>query len=400
MFRKILACLLLGSMITGGIPVHGEKKDYRSSYSTWVWRTYQIVNHQEELFRELEAKRVQKVYLQVNRDIPKEEYRAFIQKASAKGMDVYALEGSPSWIEADNNRASLFKSWLQKYQKEAGPSQEFTGIHLDAEPHAHAMWDTNQQTAITRYQAIIKSFRKKAADLNLPLESDLPFWFDGVSYDNKYGKGRLSDWVIRNTDAVTILAYRNFVEGQNGIIPLIEHELEYAHNMNKKVEVGVETKDMTPDYLTFFELGQNQMNNVFGKVATHYSNVFSFNGFAVHEFNSWQEIKSDPISYEKDNYILYKSKKNVGEDHNWVIQLNTELDENSINSKTVYVKKANGEKVEVSVNLKSADRIVVQPPNGGYEKGESYTLFISNEVLSTQGKKLKNSVFMPFLIKK
>ncbi|WP_160848696.1 hypothetical protein [Pontibacillus yanchengensis] len=398
MFYRIIVCLFLSFMIVGGLPIHGEKRDYRSSYSTWVWRTYQIVDHQEELFRELESKRVQKIYLQVNRDISKVEYRTFIQKASKKGMDVYALEGSPSWVEIDNQRASLFMDWLEKYQKEASQPQQFTGIHLDVEPHAHAMWDTNQQKAITRYQAILKSFRKKAAALNLPFESDLPFWFDGVSFDNENGKGRLSDWVIRNTDGITVLAYRNFVEGKNGIIPLIEHETEYANKLNTKVEVGVETKDMNPAYLTFYELGQQQMNDVLGKVANHYGDASSFNGFAVHEYNSWTEIDKEPISYEEDAFILYKSKKNVGVNHNWVIQLNTALDEESVHSKTVYVKKDNGEKIDVNVNLEGADRVVVQSPKGGYETGASYTLYIDDEVLSVKGKKMKNGVFMPFMI--
>lgn len=39
-----------------------------------------------------------KVYLQIDAHLSPSVYRHFIQQAQVQGIDVYALDGAPSWI--------------------------------------------------------------------------------------------------------------------------------------------------------------------------------------------------------------------------------------------------------------------------------------------------------------
>lgn len=297
--KSKLFCIILSMFILAG---WSTKQDLdfgseltqlpdREFYSTWIWNTKKIVNQEEELVAALKQKKVNKVYLQVNRDIPMNTYQSFIQEASLNNIEVFALDGSPKWIEDTNNRRHLFKKWVRKYQEKSIKSQEFAGIHLDVEPYLNETWKINQNLAIEKYQDIIIDFQNLSKTLEISFEADIPFWFDGRTYSSKkYGNGRLSDWVIRNTDSVTIMAYRNFAEGNNGIIKLVSDELEYAKKQNKRIVIGVETQKLSLSYLSFYGLGSDFLNDVLGKVSDFYSSYESFSGFAIHKYTSWTKL--------------------------------------------------------------------------------------------------------------
>ncbi|KGP89872.1 hypothetical protein N780_09510 [Pontibacillus chungwhensis BH030062] len=68
--------------------VNAESYEYRTSISTWLWDTSMIMNEPDEVLQDLKAKHVQKLYLQVNRDVPEHDYKSFIKKASQQGIDV------------------------------------------------------------------------------------------------------------------------------------------------------------------------------------------------------------------------------------------------------------------------------------------------------------------------
>lgn len=375
--------------------VNAESYEYRTSISTWLWETPKIMNEPDEILQTLKAKHVQKLYLQVNRDVPEHEYKSFIKKANERGIYVYALGGSTKWLETGDQRLPAFKRWFMEYQKEASETEQFEGIHLDLEPHAADGWDTDQQETILRFQKIIVDFRQLANELQIPLESDQPFWFDSVQYNNLvFGKGILSEWLIKQVDGITLLAYRNFTEGNNGINKLIEKEMAYTDHANRKVEVAIETKKMELDYLSFYNLTQKEIDQVFTEVATHYKSYTSFNGFAVHEFESWRPFGNPTVNLEEDSWKLFKAKENVNTDHNWTIQFNTAIDPEHNN---IYVKNSEGTVVDTSINLYSENVIQVESPAEGYQKGEAYTLFIE-EIRSTGGKSMSVKRFMPFYV--
>lgn len=94
-------------------------------------------------------------------------------------------------------------------------------------------------------------------------------------------------------------------------------------------------------------------------------------------------------------------KTDVDPFHNWTIVFNEEVDNNTINEENIFVIRdsnvVKGTKVYLNDDKKSA---TVVAPNEGYMWGERYSLYISNEVKSLDGKKLKDATSMQFTVKK
>ncbi|MCA0982855.1 amidase [Halobacillus yeomjeoni] len=267
--------------------------NHPKNLGTWIWHTSIIDDDRAAVMQALESKGVTDVFLQVDRDIEKEVYQSFIRDADSRNMKVHALDGSPIWVASEGDEeASLFFNWLGNYQNEVSDSEKFKGIHLDVEPYLHAGWRENYDRTVSSYQSFIMTAGKQADILGIPLEVDIPFWFDKKNYKNDFGSGVLSEWVMEHTDAVTIMAYRDKAEGSNGIIKVVRSEIEYAEKLKKPITIAVETKQSTEyDHVSFHEEGQRIMMKELKKVEKEYRSFDSFRGMAIHSYDHWMEMK-------------------------------------------------------------------------------------------------------------
>ncbi|EON74294.1 hypothetical protein [Lysinibacillus sphaericus] len=258
--------------------------------STWIWNPWILVDNEIDTLQFLENKQINKVYLQIDYEISRSVYQNFIEKATAKNILIYALAGETYWItENGMEYQNQLMDWLELYQREATEAQRFLGIHLDIEPYDTNIWSTKQTIAIQTYQQLVIHAKKKARPLKLTLELDIPFWYDEISYETKYGKGILSEWLINYSDGVTIMAYR---DNSQDIIQIVKNEIEYAKRMDKKVVVGVETlKSAEGDLVSFSEEGEAYMDRQLKKVQKHFLKKQSFKGIAIHHLESWMEMR-------------------------------------------------------------------------------------------------------------
>ncbi|KGP89874.1 hypothetical protein N780_09520 [Pontibacillus chungwhensis BH030062] len=139
--------------------------------------------------------------------------------------------------------------------------------------------------------------------------------------------------------------------------------MAYADQLNRKVEVAIETKKTELDYLSFYGFTQKDMDQVFAEVSTQYESYPSFNGFAVHRFESWRPFGSSTVNLEEKAWKLYKAKENVNTDHNWTMQFNTAIVPKYTN---IYVKNSEGSVVDTRVKLSSENVLHVESPVEGY----------------------------------
>ncbi|WP_046179559.1 hypothetical protein [Domibacillus tundrae] len=286
MLKKIRASILLIMLLAAGIPQVETEASVPNDQATWLWNPWVIVSDEAGTLTFLESKGVNKVYVQIDRDIPVNVYRSFIDKASAKGIRIYALDGAPDWAAPKGyiNQNELM-NWLSRYQSGSAATQKFTGIHLDVEPYLYSGWTTNQAATIKSYQSLLTKAKSSAASLTLPLEADMPFWFDEISYKNTYGKGKLAEWVIANTNSVTIMAYR---DSAPLVIEVVKNEIVIAEKYGKSIVIGVETGQTSEgDAISFFEEGEASMNQELSAVQNYYAPSKGFNGIAVHHVGSW-----------------------------------------------------------------------------------------------------------------
>jgi hypothetical protein len=287
--KKILMLVMLFFTFVLGGAGSAVNANVTEDRATWLWNPWMIVNDELGTLAFIENKKVNKVYVQIDRDISMPVYRSFVEKASSKGIKVYALDGAPDWVAPKGYTSqNQLMNWIGNYQTSSTAAQKFTGVHLDVEPYLYSGWTSNRAATIKSYQSLLTKAKTSASSLNLPLEVDIPFWFDEVNYKNTYGKGLLAEWVIANTNSVTIMAYRDSAEM---IIDLVKNEVVLSGKYNKGLVVGVETGQTSEgDSISFFEEGEIYMNHELEKVKNHYKGIPGFKGIAIHHVGSWMTM--------------------------------------------------------------------------------------------------------------
>jgi hypothetical protein len=269
------------------------KAQTNAAKSTWLWHTDEIIQNSTKIVDFASQNGVTTVYLQINKNIAEQHYRNFIKSATEKGVKIYALDGAPDWVSPKGAvHQDQFFSWLKAYQSKVQPNERFTGVHLDIEPYIYSGWNSNYKKTVLAYQTLISKAAVASKSLGLPFGVDIPFWFDEQTYNNTFGKGNLSSWIISQSDTTTIMAYRDQAEGQNGIIELVRFEMNEAKRQGKKIEIAVETLQSSEgNFLSFFEEGSAHMNSQLSIVQTEFEGYTSFQGFGIHYLQSWMNLK-------------------------------------------------------------------------------------------------------------
>lgn len=289
--KAVVIVMAVFSLMALGSPGHAEASEVPQPVrATWLWNPWMFVNDEAGTLAFIESKGLNKVYVQIDQDIPQAAYGSFIGKAKAMGIDIYALDGAPSWAAPKGYlNQDRFLSWVADYQAQAAENGRFAGVHLDVEPYLYSGWNTNRAATVKSFQALIKKAQASTAKLALPLEADMPFWFDEITYKNTYGTGLLAEWLIANTDGVAIMAYR---DSAPMIIDIVKNEMAMAQRLGKSVIVGVET-DVTDEgsIITFAEEGEAFMNQELAAVAAHYAGNPAYKGIAIHHVGSWMTLQ-------------------------------------------------------------------------------------------------------------
>lgn len=287
MRKLVMASVCLLFMLTqNGLNVEAVELDTKA---TWLWNPWMIYSDEAGTLAFLESKDVNKVYVQIDEDIPVAVYQSFIEKAAVANMAIYALDGANDWVAPKGyTKQDRLMSWLTNYQQKATSAQKFTGVHLDVEPYLYGGWNTNRAATVKAYQSLLLKAGASTATLNLPLEVDMPFWFDEILYKNTYGKGVLAEWVIANTKSVTLMAYRDTA---TQITELVKNGVAYAEKYGKVVVVGVETGQTDEgNHISFFEEGERYMAGELAAVTAYYAGATGFGGVAVHHVDSWKTM--------------------------------------------------------------------------------------------------------------
>ena len=292
MFKNVgMIVVAFFSLIAFALPGHAQTSEApQQVHATWLWNPWMFVEDEGGTIAFIESKGVNKVYVQIDQDISQAAYSSFIGKAKAKGIDVYALDGAPSWVAPKGYvNQDRFLSWVSGYQAQAAENTRFAGVHLDVEPYLYSGWNSNQAATVKSFQALLTKAKTSTAKMGLPLEADIPFWFDEITYKNSYGKGLLAEWVIANTAGVTIMAYR---DSAPMIIDIVKNEMAMAERLGKRVVVGVETGTTDEgSIITFAEEGEAFMNQELAKVTAHYAGNPAYKGNAVHHVGSWMTLQ-------------------------------------------------------------------------------------------------------------
>lgn len=104
------------------------------------------------------------------------------------------------------------------------------------------------------------------------------------------------------------------------------------------------------------------------------------------------------ITVPSVNAVTFKQKTDPDPEKDWTITFNQEVDRSSLTKQLIYVKTASGDIHPTSFSLSDDLMKITVKPEKPYTIKTTYSLFISKEVGSKKGKKLKSDVNMDFEI--
>ncbi|WP_454190496.1 hypothetical protein [Paenibacillus sp. Marseille-Q7038] len=258
-----------------------------SQTATWLWDTTQIKTAPDSVLSFAKENNLNVIYLQINRDVPIPDYHSFIHNASLEGIRVEILDGRPSWGLTKSRQGLVdFIDWIENYQNEASETEKFSGIHVDIEPHVLPEWKENRDEVVKQWQSNVNYLTSEAERLNMEIGADIPFWLDNYTVPDKDMK--ISSWMIRQYDSVSIMAYR---DKASAIYDAASSELAEASALGKKVSIAVETnKSNEGDFITFYEEGPEYMAEQLELLEQKANIHNSYTGISIHEYGSWLKL--------------------------------------------------------------------------------------------------------------
>lgn len=197
-----------------------------------------------------------------------------VRQATAAGIRVDALGGDPGWVD---NPTWVVTNWLRP----ALATGLFTGVHVDIEPYSTRAWSTKRATVVKRWLTTMDTLRANTG--SAPLEADIPFWLDQVPANGS----TLDRELIRRTDGVAVMAYRNTADGPDGTIALSAKAIRAGEDLGVPVRIGQETTYLgdapTETKQTFYGHTRSAMEVQLSLVADAYAGSPAFAGFAIHD---------------------------------------------------------------------------------------------------------------------
>ena len=202
-------------------------------------------------------------------------------RAAAAGIRVDALGGDPGWID---NQTWVVDQWLRP----ALATGLFRGVHVDIEPYTTAAWQTQRAKVVKKYLATYDTLAAAAGQT--PIEADIPFWFDEIPANGS----TLDREVMRRTDGVAVMAYRNLASGPDGTIALASKEVAAGAALGVPVRIGQETNPLGTDpsetKQTLAGQTRTQMEVQLAAVTAAFSGNPGFAGLAIHDSRGYAAL--------------------------------------------------------------------------------------------------------------
>lgn len=268
--------------------------------ATWLWDAKLVENHTEEIIEFAKEQGVTTLFLQIGSEVSDASYRRFVAAASEAKLEVHALNGHPEWaLREERKEANRFLNWVKQYNDESRPEERFAGVQLDVEPYLLKRWSTDRDLMVEQWMESVRVWAELAERNQLQIGAALPFWLNGIEHE-ELGEGRdLRQWMIDKFDYVALMAYRNAADA---IYEVSRATLEEADVQSKRVWVGVElTKSEEGPGVSFYEEPLSSITRELDKLVTLVGKHSSFEGVAVHSYESWRNKQETKVAQKTDD---------------------------------------------------------------------------------------------------
>lgn len=311
--KTAIAFLIITIIIISADVVSAQK-----ARSMWIWNSANQVNniinnfgnYRKDFFKfcmsphNNPANKISLVFLSCRDAVysNSDNLRNFIAEAVDSGITIEYLDGDPTWATYNQlDGIERINKVIEFNKKTLSEKEKIKGIQFDVEPYLITQargykppfWDTDKMTVWESYvnysdtcQSIIDT-----SGTNLYFGIAIPRW-----YENHVGVNELK----RLQSKVDYVAIMDYNENAGVIINDAANEIQNATELNKKVWIGVETKQVSPETVSFYEEGNAFMETQLDSVFSVYKNVDAFLGFAIHAYNYYKSLRNEPVSVKKN----------------------------------------------------------------------------------------------------
>ncbi|WP_309397726.1 hypothetical protein [Cerasicoccus maritimus] len=218
------------------------------------------------------------------------------------GLQVHALDGDPSFcLNSQHSRALGRMQKAVNFNYNQASNARLDGFNWDIEPHGLTAWSnaTNQQKLAYLNGLLLVAEQLTDESIyampELPIGFTIPFWYDNSDYIRTFNgltqetTFHLFD-IVSNADNsyIAIMAYRDDAFSSFSIA---EDEYNYAKLNTPAVKIwhGLETGPFSPEYITFNEEGEFDLNSNIALLESYLSPYLPSNadvvaGVAIHSY--------------------------------------------------------------------------------------------------------------------
>lgn len=195
----------------------------------WMWDNQQAINDPARVASDLERMHLRRVYLQIGDTL--EPLASFLRECRARGIEVYALDGSPDYVT--HPAPLLARAHMVRDFNLRTPDAPFAGFQIDVEPHLNKDFSIRFEEYGRRYAELVDRLGEVLGD-KTPLSTVIPFWYDSLLLD-----GRSLAWhLISRSSEVVIMSYRTDMAE---VETIARDELAYGERLGKPILLGIET---------------------------------------------------------------------------------------------------------------------------------------------------------------
>ncbi len=260
--------------------------------------------------------------------------RKFVADMQSRGYRIYVVLAAPEFAMPD--KAADFQGKIKTimyFQEKGAKNERFAGIMLDIEPHllrrqnVYIPYDWNDPADFPviwqTYMSDLKFAMEEIKKYNLIYDPDMKFsdavafWYDdpgdlnGDSIPEDLAEEMMSEFDNYDFAFYTIQSYRNYAQGEGGIIDISQDEMTKAQNHGIDCLLTVETMPIQDESLNptvreligFENEGNTVMETEIAKVDTHFASSTAYSGMGIHSYADhsdgevgYQDLEADSLN--------------------------------------------------------------------------------------------------------
>jgi len=238
---------LLALELRGGVSTEVAER------ATWVWQGATALEDADNFITALLADNIHTLFLAVPLAgeplavADADSLATLIERAHELGIETWAVEGDPAAVTRQGREHFVKRTRaIAAFNASQSEGRRLSGVQYDIEPYLLPGFDLAREAWLHEY---LDTLRELRSELSVPMEAAVPFWWSGLTVDDKPLLTAMRPLV----DGLTIMNYRTNLEQ---LQRLAEPYLAWGVRQQRYVRIALESVALPDQSLTHFRRGR------------------------------------------------------------------------------------------------------------------------------------------------